>query len=244
MRWENTAMQRNTHGLRGEEGMTYVFVALGFTVFLGASMLAIDVGMLMTARNQAQNSADAGALAGATALVFDDWADRSAGGPAVTNAIAASTLNQVMRGNVSVNPGDVRFLNNPAGLNNRVQVTVYRSATRGNPLSTLIARYFGMATAGVNAIATAEASPANAETCVKPFTIPDRWRSRLPTSTSDPTTPPATRDTTCSATRGRRSSSRRTTRTRSRRVSTTRTTSRAAWARTTTGGTSRTATRR
>ena len=169
-------MQRNTHGLRGEEGMTYVFVALGFTVFLGASMLAIDVGMLMTARNQAQNSADAGALAGATALVFDDWADRSAGGPAVTNAIAASTLNQVMRGNVSVNPGDVRFLNNPAGLNNRVQVTVYRSATRGNPLSTLIARYFGMATAGVNAIATAEASPANAETCVKPFTIPDRWR--------------------------------------------------------------------
>ena len=49
--------------------MSYVFIGLGMMAFLSASMLAIDVGMLMTARNQAQNSADAGALAGATALV-------------------------------------------------------------------------------------------------------------------------------------------------------------------------------
>ncbi len=56
--------------------MSYVFIGLGMMAFLSASMLAIDVGMLMTARNQAQNSADAGALAGATALVFDDY-DRS-----------------------------------------------------------------------------------------------------------------------------------------------------------------------
>jgi hypothetical protein len=34
--------------------MTYVFVGMGMFAFLGASMLAIDVGMLMTARNQAQ----------------------------------------------------------------------------------------------------------------------------------------------------------------------------------------------
>ena len=52
-------------------------------------MLAIDVGMLMTARSQAQNSADAGALAGATALVYNDYDDRTATGPAVTNALAA-----------------------------------------------------------------------------------------------------------------------------------------------------------
>jgi Flp pilus assembly protein TadG len=162
--------------VRDEKGMTYVFVALGFLTFLGVSMLAIDVGMLMTARAQAQNSADAGALAGATALVLDDFNDRSATGPAVTNAIVTSTRNQVMAGNVSVQPSDVRFLQNPAGLSNRVQVTVYRTQARGNPLSTMIARYFGTPTAGVGAVATAEASPANAETCVKPFTIPDKWR--------------------------------------------------------------------
>ena len=156
--------------------MTYVFVGLGFMAFLSASMLAIDVGMLMTARNQAQNSADAGALAGATALLYDDYADRTPTGPAVTNAINTSTGNRVMSGNVSVNPDDVEFLNDPTGEPNRVRVTVRRTASRGNPVSTLIAKYFGMATADIGAVATAEASPANAMTCVLPFTIPDRWR--------------------------------------------------------------------
>jgi hypothetical protein len=139
-------------------------------------MLAIDVGMLMTARSQAQNSADAGALAGATALVFDDYDDRTATGPAVTNARGASTLNQVMAHNVSVNVEDVQFLNDPTGEPNRVRVTVRRTASRGNPVSTLIAAYFGIVQTDIGAVAMAEASPANAMTCVKPFTIPDRWR--------------------------------------------------------------------
>jgi Flp pilus assembly protein TadG len=158
-----------------EAGMSYVFIGLGCMAFLSASMLAIDVGMLMTARNQAQNSADAGALAGATALLYDDFNDRSASGPAVTSAIAASANNNVMAGTVSVTAADVTFPLDPAGEANRVQVAVRRTASRGNALSTLIARYFGMATADIGAIATAEVSPANAMTCVKPFTIPDRW---------------------------------------------------------------------
>ena len=53
---------------------------------------------------------------------------------------------------------------------------MYRTGARGNPVSTLIARFFGMAVGRHRrATATAEASPANAMTCVKPFTIPDRW---------------------------------------------------------------------
>jgi hypothetical protein len=139
-------------------------------------MLAIDVGMLMTARNQAQNSADAGALAGASALAFDSFSDRSASGPAVTQAIAAAKKNQVMAGDVDVDPDDVEFLNDPDGNPTWIKVSAYRTAERGNPLSTLIAQYFGMATASVGATATAEVSPANGMTCVKPFTIPDKWR--------------------------------------------------------------------
>ena len=96
--------------------------------------------MLMTARNQAQNAADAGALAGATALLYDNWNDRSAGGPAVTSAIAAATNNQVMAGVVSVNPADVEFPLDPDGQPTRVKVTVRRTAARGNPVSTLIAQ--------------------------------------------------------------------------------------------------------
>jgi Flp pilus assembly protein TadG len=161
---------------KDESGMTYVFIGLGLMALLGASMLAIDVGMLMTARNQAQNAADAGALAGATALAFDDWNDRTASGPAVQSAIRAGTQNLVQRVAPSVLPVDVTFPANPvSGAFNRVQVQVWRNDARGNPVSTLIASYFGMRTVSIGAVATAEASPANAMTCVKPFTIPDKW---------------------------------------------------------------------
>jgi hypothetical protein len=149
-------------------------------------MLAIDVGMLMTSRNQAQNSADAGALAGATALVFNSWTDRTPGGPAVTNAIQAAKFNNVAGGVVSVTAPDVEFLNDPAGTPNRVRVTVRRTASRGNPVSTLIAQYFGISTADIGAVATAEASPANAMTCVLPLTIPDRWLESSTGRLADP----------------------------------------------------------
>ena len=127
---------------------------MGLMAFLSASMLAIDVGMLMTARNQAQNSADAGALAGATALVLRQLQRSHAEGPAVTNAISAA----------HGQPGDGRERVGHAGRRrvpdrsdrrqpNRVKVTVYRTASRGNPVSTLIASYFGMSTADIGATA-------------------------------------------------------------------------------------------
>jgi len=173
---------------REEDGFSMVFVGLGFLGFLAASMLAIDVGMLMTARSQAQNSADAAALAGATALAFDNWDDRSATGPAVTSTIAGGQANTVMSGQVSITAADVEFPIDPlSGDANRVKATVRRSAARGNPVSTLIAQYFGMKTADIIATATAEAAAANAMTCVKPFTIPDKWieHQTAPWDTSD-----------------------------------------------------------
>ena len=72
-------------------------------------------------------------------------------------------------------PSDVVFENDPTGEPNRVKVTVYRNAERGNPLTTIIASIFGFTNTDVWATATAEVSPANAMTCVKPFTIPDLW---------------------------------------------------------------------
>jgi Flp pilus assembly protein TadG len=163
-----------------ESGFSLVFVGLGGLALVGASMLAIDVGMLMTARSQAQNSADAGALAGAIALAYDDWDDRSPTGPAVVRAIATAQQNKVMGGQVSVTPPDIEFVNDAAGEPNRVRVRVYRNTERGNPVSTLIAQYFGIKTANINAVAMAEAASANAMTCVKPFTIPDRWIEKNP----------------------------------------------------------------
>jgi Flp pilus assembly protein TadG len=160
---------------RDERGMSLVFVGVGFMAFLACTTLAIDVGMFMTARSQAQNSADAGALAGAVALFYDDYDNRSASGPAVQSAITAAKENKVISADVDVKSTDVTFPLSPSGLNNRVRVHVYRTAERGNALGTLMGHAFNVHQVNIEAAATAEASPANAMTCVKPFTIPDRW---------------------------------------------------------------------
>jgi Flp pilus assembly protein TadG len=155
--------------------MSLIYVTTGFLSFFAATTLAVDVGMLMTARSQAQNAADSGALAGAIALALDDFDDRSAGGPAVQAAVNAALENSVIKADVAVEPGDVTFPLAPNGEANRVRVAVYRTGGRNNPLSTFIAAVFGMDTANITAMATAEAALANAMTCVRPFTIPDRW---------------------------------------------------------------------
>jgi Flp pilus assembly protein TadG len=154
--------------------MSFIFVGLGFMAFLAATTLAIDVGMFMTARSQTQNAADAGALAGATALAFDSFDDRSASGPAVQSAVNTAVVNSVIGSAPSTKPGDVSFPVGPTGAD-RVKVNVFRSAPRSNAIPTLMGTLFGVPTVDVSATATAEASPANAMTCVKPFTIPDRW---------------------------------------------------------------------
>ena len=99
----------------------------------------------------------------------------------------AALSNQVMGANVSVSAGDVTFLPDPVtGATTRVQVTVFRNSARGNPVSTLIGQIFGVNSADISATAIAEAVPANASTCVKPFAIPDKWTERQ-TPVWDPT---------------------------------------------------------
>ena len=181
-----SATLRRLH--RDERGMSYVFVGVGFMAFLAATTLAIDVGMFMTARSQAQNSADAGALAGAVALYFDDYNDRTTSGPAVQSALAASRSNEVIARDVDVQPSDVSFPTSPSGVNNRVHVHVYRTAERGNPVATMMGRFFGVSQVNIDAEATGEASQANAMTCVKPFTIPDKWTEQQDAGGFDPAT--------------------------------------------------------
>ena len=163
------------HVARDERGMSLVFVTVSFMAVLTATTLAIDVGMFMNSRSQAQNAADAGALAGAVALAYNSYTDRTPSGPAVQGAINTGKTNIVAGGAVDILPSDVTFPLDPNGQPNRVAVKVFRTAARNNPISTLMGRIFGVNQVDVVAEATAEASAANAETCIKPFTIPDRW---------------------------------------------------------------------
>jgi Putative Flp pilus-assembly TadE/G-like len=168
-------LNRFQHARRDERGMSLVFISVGFMAFLSATTLAIDVGMFMNARSQAQNAADAGAHAGAVALVFNSYTNRTPTGPVVQSAINAARANRVAGGQVSIGPDDVTFPLDPAGQADRVAVQVFRTVERGNPVPTLMGTFFGVQRVNIAATATAEAAPANAMTCVKPFMIPDKW---------------------------------------------------------------------
>src|SRR5262245_41893153 len=121
---------RFRHLRHDERGMSLAFVGIGFFAFLTATTLAIDVGMFMAARNQAQNSADAGALAGAIALGFNSFTDRTPTGPAVQAAMNGAKANVVIGDQVSITPSDVTFPNDPSGQPTRVKVWVYRTTGR------------------------------------------------------------------------------------------------------------------
>jgi hypothetical protein len=164
---------RFQHLRSDEQGMSLVFFGAGLIAFIAATTLAIDVGMFMNARVQAQNAADAGALGGITAIVFNDAADKSATGPAVQSAINTAQANKVIGKAPTVVPADVTFSTSPAGAQ-QVTVDVHRAGD--NSIGTIMGTMFGVPTVDINARATAEATPANAMTCVKPFMIPDKWK--------------------------------------------------------------------
>ena len=59
---------------RAQEGAIFVQVGIALFVLMGFSVFVLDYGVMWIARAQAQNAADAGALAGAVARGFDDFA--------------------------------------------------------------------------------------------------------------------------------------------------------------------------
>ena len=92
------------------------------------------------------------------------------------SAIDTAKKNAVMGDAPSVLTTDVTFPTDPAGNPNRVKVDVFRTTDRTNAIPTLIGPLLGVNTVDIKATATAEASPANAMQCVKPFMIPDKWK--------------------------------------------------------------------
>jgi Flp pilus assembly protein TadG len=58
--------------VKDQQGVTVIIFALLLVVFIGFAALAVDIGHLYVVRNELQNAADAGALAGARLLYNDD----------------------------------------------------------------------------------------------------------------------------------------------------------------------------
>jgi Flp pilus assembly protein TadG len=153
--------------LRDDRGSVLVVVASSMLALTSAVALAIDVGLLTTARLEAQRAADASALAGAGAFV------RSPGNESLARQLASEYAGQnTVRGTpVSLLEGDVVVDTDEL----TVQVTVFRVADRGSAIPTFFARVFGIDEVGVAATATAEAAPAGGINCLLPVAVPDRW---------------------------------------------------------------------
>jgi Flp pilus assembly protein TadG len=171
---------------RGERGAVLVNVAIAMVGLISFSALVIDYGVLWAARRQAQNAADAGAMAAAVSLAYVDYNNRDL---ARTSALNTARTNFIWGAVPDITDGDVTFPTCPpgspgAGSDACVRVNVFRNQrANGNPLPTIFGRLIGVANQGVQATATAQVLWGDSADCVKPWAMPDKWIEHNPVDT-------------------------------------------------------------
>ena len=167
--------------MRSDRGAMLIMVAICLFVLTALSAIVLDQGVLYTARRQAQNAADAGALAGVQTLMLD----------ATAGAVARDTAKYVVKQNTiwseSLADPDITIswpLPSlcPDGFHACIKVDVSRGGLDAagvqhtNYLPTFFAQMLGIQHQGINATATAEVLNGNATNCLKPWIIPDAWQ--------------------------------------------------------------------
>jgi len=137
-----------------ERGAAFVLIAVMLVLCISVAALAVDVGLLATARTEAQRTADMAAHAGASALVLSPNSEAAAR----SEAILFAAKNDI-RGEASVIlPEDVEVMLDES----KVRVTVHRTVSRGRPVGTFFARLLGVDEVDIRAMAAAVARPAGA----------------------------------------------------------------------------------
>lgn len=170
-------------GRRRERGAVLVHVAVAMTGLLAFSALSIDLGALWVSRAQAQNAADAAALAGGVALAYVNPSDLDA---AEAAARAIAQAHSVW--GEPVGPASLQTLvgacpaGSPAVPGECLRVVVQRSIATGTPLPVFFSRLFGASSAEVLASASAKVLVGNTAPCPRPLAIIDRWNDRHDTS--------------------------------------------------------------
>jgi putative Flp pilus-assembly TadE/G-like protein len=175
--------RQNAISVGSERGAVLIQVAVVMIVLIAMLSFVADYGLMWVSRRQAQNSADAGALAGAVALAYDDFADRSATGPAKLAAFNFAIRNDVAGEDPDVDiDTDVYFYpDDPSKFPDEciddtcIRVDVYRNQARNNPLPIWFGQLVGLVDQGVRATAIARAAFGDATDCLKPWAVVDRW---------------------------------------------------------------------
>jgi hypothetical protein len=153
-------------------GATAVIVAICLTMLIGFAALAVDVGYLYATRNELQNVADAGALAGAgylgaqyAGMTYSEQQVYTFG-----RADIVGTVNEVSQKNraagvdITINDADITIGIWDADAGNvtptltspdAVRVIARRDGSANSPIAAFFARIFGVASMDVSAVATA-----------------------------------------------------------------------------------------
>jgi hypothetical protein len=166
-----------------ERGAITIHVAIALIALIVFMSFVVDYGVMWVGRRQAQNAADAGALAGAIGLMRDGGSE----------AAAELSARQFANGNVvwgdtnTDSNVDVAFSGPgqslpPCGTSRGcVRVDVFRDTpdrtgtVRGASLPVFFSRMAGVNAQGVRATATAQVGSGNMVRCLLPFAVIDRW---------------------------------------------------------------------
>jgi hypothetical protein len=165
--------------IRSARGAIIIQVAFALIALLAFLTFVIDQGVAFVARRQAQNAADAGALAAAVTLMND----RSGGAGAEAAARHFASVNPVWgeataQAHIIVPTPPIAC---PDGVLSCIRVDVLRGQPDrdGNPHTNTLPTFFGhlvgVTQQGVRATATAQVGAGNALNCVKPWAVPDKW---------------------------------------------------------------------
>ena len=173
-------MRHAEYGWRNERGATIALVAVSLTAMLGMGALAVDMGMLLKARGDAQRAADAAALAGASAFLGAkphdavDEARTRALEYVAKNYVGATYLDTGSQATTVTGTRSVTTSEEAVVVvipdSEKVRVVIRRAS-----IGTFFSRIFGVDAVPVAAKAAAIAATAGVGKCVKPFAFPDIW---------------------------------------------------------------------
>lgn len=179
-------MRTSKHSLSSQRGAVLIHVAVALLALIAFSTFVVDYGIMWVGRGQAQTAADAGALSGALTLAFEGTTAQTA---AKEKARVAAIANPVFGQAPDVQLTDVTFPACPPGTpgiaNTCVKVNAFRNQARGNPLPTFFGKIVNVASQGVRATAMAQVLNGNATTCLRPWSVVDRWDEWAPGAEPD-----------------------------------------------------------
>jgi Flp pilus assembly protein TadG len=177
-----SAENSHRHRCASERGAIIIYVALALLTLLAFSAFIVDYGVMWVSRRQAQNAADAAALAGARSLPINGGANAEA----VSAAVAFAGLTPIWGQNTAA--ADVVVSSLPfacpasaVGGGSCIRVDVIRGTadrsgtTHANTLPVFFGGLVGVTPQGVRATATAQGAPGNAVRCMMPWLVADRW---------------------------------------------------------------------